>query len=59
MQHGKTAIATLRVGLGGARPTDLILQVRVRCWLARVACLIERRDTPVAPAGRRDALDAP
>ena len=52
MTYRKTAFATFRIALGGGRPTDAILQIRVRCWLARVACLIERRDTPQAAASR-------
>ena len=54
MTYRRTAFATVRIGLGGARPTDAILQIRIRCWLARIACLIERRDTPqvaTRPAG--------
>ena len=52
MTYRRAAFATFRIGFGGGRPSDVILQIRVRCWLARVACLIERRDTPQAPAGR-------
>ena len=52
MTYRRAAFATFRVGFGGGRPSDVILQIRVRCWLARVACLIERRDTPQAPAGQ-------
>lgn len=54
MTNRRAAFATLRIGFGGGRPSDAILQIRIRCWLARVACLIERRDTPQAAAARPD-----
>ena len=52
MTYRRAAFATLRIGLGTGRPSDAILQIRIRCWLSRVACLIERRDVPQAPVGR-------
>jgi len=52
MTYRRDAFATLRIDLGGGRPTDAVLQIRIRCWLARVACAIERRDTPQASVER-------
>jgi len=49
MTTRRAAFASVRIALGSGRPSDAVLQIRIRCWLARVACLIERRDTPQAP----------
>jgi len=58
MSSRRAAFATVRIALGGRQPSDAILQIRIRCWLARVACLIERRDTPRAPVGTGTGRDA-
>ncbi len=55
MKIPNSASAHVRIGLVGGRPLDAILQIRVRCWLTRVACLIERRDTPHTEATPRPA----
>ena len=52
MTYRRAAFATVRIGLGTGRPTEAILQIRIRFWLARVACLIERRDTPKDSSAR-------
>lgn len=45
MEH-RTAFARLRIGSAPARPLEASLDLRIRCWLARVGWVIERRDTP-------------
>jgi hypothetical protein len=45
MEH-RTAFARLRIGSAPTRPLEASLDLRIRCWLARVGWVIERRDTP-------------
>jgi len=42
----RTAFARLRIGSAPARPLEASLDLRIRCWLARIGWVIERRDTP-------------
>ena len=44
--ENRTAFARLRIGSAPARPLEASLDLRIRCWLARVGWVIERRDTP-------------
>jgi hypothetical protein len=52
MTHRSTARARVRIELGSIRPFDASIEMRVQCWLRRVARAIERRDTPLDPIAR-------
>ena len=52
MSHRSLARGRLRIAVGSRAPFDASLEVRVQCWLRRVARAIERRDTPQAAAGQ-------
>ena len=61
MKIPRTASAHLTLQIGDRRPLDAVLQLRIRCWFTRVACLIQRRDTPhteVAPPTAPDPDEA-
>jgi len=44
--YRSSARAHVRFGIAAARPFDASLEMRVHLWLARIARLIEKRDTP-------------
>ena len=51
--HRSHALTRMRVAL--ARPSAAVLELRIQCWLRRVARAIERRDTPGLPPERGTA----
>ena len=53
MKIPRSASAYFTLQIGDSRPVDALLQVRIRCWFTRVACLIQRRDTPHTEAAPR------
>jgi hypothetical protein len=61
MIHRSTTRARVRIDLASIRPFDATLELRVQCWLRRVARAIERRDTPQDRVGRpaEEATDRP
>jgi hypothetical protein len=51
--HRSTAYARFRLELGRQRPFDASLEMRIQCWLTRIARAIRERDTPQDRPQRR------
>ena len=51
--HRSRAFARVRLELARSRPFDASLELRIQCWLTRVARAIRQRDTPHDPPPAR------
>ena len=47
--HRSSAYARIRLEVARSRPFAATLELRIQCWLTRIARLIRERDTPHDP----------